>query len=80
MAHIITQEELTTRLTKNGWTWHSISNITPGVIRIQMGDNNEEETMWRRCIEAPTLEEAVSKAETLVNGMSAEEYYNNHVR
>lgn len=70
----ITQEELSRRLNKNGWAWHLISNLTPGVIRIQMGDDGEEETGWRKCIEAPTLEQAVAKAEKLVNSINAYEY------
>ena len=75
----ITQEELSNRLNKNGWNWHLISNLTPGVIRIQMGDNHEEETGWRKCVEALTLTQALEKAERLVNEISADDYYSRYV-
>lgn len=77
----ITPQELSRRLNKNGWAWHSISNITPGVIRIQLGDDGEEETGWRKCIEAPTIEEAIDGAERFVESISADDYassINNH--
>jgi hypothetical protein len=70
----ITQEELSRRLNKNGWSWHLVSNLTSGIIRIQMGDDGEEESMWRKCFEAPTLEEAVTKAETFIESINAYEY------
>lgn len=70
----ITQEELDKRLNKNGWMWHLISNLTPGVIRIQLADDGEEESNWRKCVEAPTLEQAVAEAEELVNSINAYEY------
>jgi hypothetical protein len=70
----ITQEELSSRLNKNGWAWHLVSNITPGVIRIQMADDGEEETGWRKCVEAATLEDAVMEAEKLVNSINAYDY------
>lgn len=70
----ISAEELSRRLNKNGWAWHLISNATPGVIRIQLGDDGEDETGWRKCVEAPTLDEAVSKAEKFVESINAYEY------
>lgn len=70
----ITQEELSRRLNKNGWAWFLISNATPGVVRIQLGDDGEEETLWRKCIEAPTLEQAVNDAEKFVESVNAYEY------
>jgi hypothetical protein len=70
----ITQEELSRRLNKNGWAWHLISNMIPGIVRIQLGDDGEEETMWRKCIEAPTLDEAVTAAEKFVESINAYEY------
>lgn len=70
----ITEEEVNRRLNKNGWAWHLISNLTPGVIRIQLGDDGEEETNWRKCIEAPTLEKAVKDAESFVESINAYEY------
>ena len=71
---MITQDELNKRLNVNGWSWFLVSNSTPGIIRIQLGDNGEEETGWRKCIEAPTLEEAVSSAEQFVNSINAYDY------
>ncbi len=76
----ITEDELNRRLNKNGWMWHMISNLTPGVIRIQMADDGEEESGWRKCVEAPTLEEAVTEAEKLVNSINAYEYGNQNAR
>jgi hypothetical protein len=70
----ITQDELDQRLNVNGWTWCLISNLTPGVIRIQLSDDGEEETGWRKCIEAPTLPEAVAAAEKFVRSINAYEY------
>lgn len=70
----MTNQELSRRLNKNGWMWYLVSNLTPGIVRIQMGDDGEEETMWRKCVEAPTLEEAIIKAEELVNSINAYEY------
>lgn len=70
----ITEQELNTRLNKNGWAWHLISNATPGIVRIQLGDDGEEESGWRKCIEAPTLEQAVNDAETFVKSINAYEY------
>jgi hypothetical protein len=70
----ITANELTERLNKNGWKWHLLSNITPGVVRIQLGDDGTEETLWRKCIEAPTLEQAVDAAEVFVGSVNAYEY------
>lgn len=70
----ISQEELSQRLNKNGWSWCLISNATPGIIRIQLSDDGEDETGWRKCVEAPTLEEAISEAEKLVNSINAYEY------
>lgn len=70
----ITQEELSRRLNVNGWAWHLISNATPGIIRIQLADDGEEETNWRKCIEAPTLEQAVKDAEEFVRSINAYEY------
>ena len=71
----ITQEELSRRLNKNGWSWCLISNVTLGVIRIQLSDDGEKETGWRKCIEAPTIDEAVLKAERFVSGITANEYW-----
>jgi hypothetical protein len=70
----ITQEELSRRLNVNGRMWFLISNATPGIIRIQLGDDGEEETLWRKCIEAPTLEQAVKDAEKFVRSINAYEY------
>jgi len=70
----ITQDELNRRLNKNGWMWHLVSNLTPGVIRIQLADDGEEETNWRKCIEAPTFEQAVKDAEQFVESINAYEY------
>lgn len=70
----ITQEELSKRLNKNGWNWCLVSNLTPGIIRIQLSDDGEEETGWRKCIEAPSLEQAVEKAEKFVGSINAYEY------
>lgn len=70
----ISQEELSRRLNKNGWAWHLVSYLTPGIVRIQMGDDGEEESMWRKCVEASTLEEAVTEAERLVNSINAYEH------
>lgn len=70
----ISAEELAERLNKNGWSWCLISNATPGVIRIQLSDDGEEETLWRKCIEAPTLEQAVIEAEKFVESINAYEY------
>ena len=69
------QAELTRRLNHNGWCWHLINTGVgiPGV-RIQMGDDGEDETGWRKCVEAPTLEEAIQEAEKLVRSINAYEY------
>lgn len=56
----MSQEELDKRLNKNGWAWFLFSNLTPGIIRLQMGAAVETLTEWRKCFEAPTLEEAVT--------------------
>lgn len=69
------QEELDKRLKKNGWDWFLFSNLTPGIIRLQMGAEVETLTEWRKCFEAPTLEEAVTKAEEFISQISADEYY-----
>lgn len=71
---MITQKELNKRLNKNGWMWFLISNLTPGIIRIQLGDDGEEESGWRKCIEAPTLEQAVMEAEAFIESINAYEY------
>ena len=71
------QTMLDERLNKNGWTWHLVSNLTPGVYRIQMGDDGDEETCWRECVEAPTLEDAIVKAEDLVNSINAHDHARN---
>ena len=68
------QKELSERLNKNGWTWCLVSMLTPKVVRIQLSDNGEEETGWRKCIEAPTLEQAVEEAEKLVESVNAYQY------
>lgn len=70
----ITQEDLSRRLNKNGWSWFLVSNLTPGVIRIQMGDDGKEESGWRKCVEAPTLEEAIKEAEKLIESINAYDY------
>ena len=70
----ITQTELSRRLNKNGWSWFLISNLTPGVIRIQLGASGNEETGWRKCVEAPSLEEAVVKAEQFIETNSVFDY------
>jgi hypothetical protein len=70
----ISQEELDERLNKNGWAWHLISNTTPGIIRIQLGSDGEEEDGWRKCIEAPTPEQALNEAERFINSISTSEY------
>ena len=76
----ISHDELSMRLNKNGWAWHMISTLTPGVVRIQMADDGEEETGWRECVEAPTLQEAVDKAEKLVDEISADDFFKKFVR
>lgn len=48
--------------------------MTPGIIRIQLSDDGEEETGWRKCIEAPNLEQAVFDAEKFVASINAYEY------
>lgn len=73
MIENITQEELHKRLNKNGWNWCLVSNLGDD-IRIQLSDDGEEETGWRKCIEAPTLKGAIDKAEELVNSINAYEY------
>jgi hypothetical protein len=70
----ITIDELNKRLNKNGWAWCLISDATPGIIRIQLSDDGEIETLWRKCIEAPTLEQAVIEAEAFVESINAYEY------
>ncbi len=70
----ISSEELSLRLNKNGWSWCLISNLTPNMIRIQLSDDGEEETGWRKCIEAPTIEQAVEAAERFVLSINAYEY------
>lgn len=71
----ITQAELSKRINKNGWQWCLISNATPGVIRIQLSDDGEEEMGWRKCVEAPTLDEAVLAAEQFVTSITPDEYW-----
>jgi len=71
---MITQEELNLRLNKNGWKWQLVSNATPGIIRIQLSDDEIIETCWRKCIEAPTLQEALDKAEKFVDSINAYKY------
>jgi len=71
----MTQEELDRRLKKNSWNWFLFSNLTPGIVRLQMGAEVETLTEWRKCFEAPTLEEAVKKAEAFISQTSADEYY-----
>ncbi len=75
----ITQQELSQRLHKNGWDWCLISTATPGIVRIQLSDDHKEDTGWRKCVEAPTLVEAIEKAEKLVNEISADDYYSRYV-
>ena len=70
----MTQDELSQRLNTNGWMWYAVSNLTPGIIRIQLGDDGIEESGWRKCIEMPTLAEAVSEAEKFVASINAYEY------
>jgi hypothetical protein len=70
----LTQKEMDARLHKNGWDWFLISTVTPGVVRLQMGSDGEIETLWRKCFEAPTIEQAVSEAEQFISTISAEEY------
>jgi hypothetical protein len=70
----ISQDELSLRLNKNGWVWCLISNATPGIVRIQLSDDGEEETLWRKCVESTSLEEAVNEAEKLVNSINAYDY------
>lgn len=71
----ITQEELSKRINKNGWQWCLISNATPGIIRIQLSDDGEEEMGWRKCVEASTIDEAVSAAEAFVSSITPDEYW-----
>ncbi len=40
-----------------------------------MSENGEEDAGWRKCVEAPTLEEVVSEAEKLVNNISPDDYW-----
>ena len=68
------QEEMDARLKKNGWDWFLVSTMTPGVVRLQMGQGGEEETMWRKCFEGPTLEQAVIDAEAFIAVTSASDY------
>ena len=56
--------------------WCLISNASPGIIRIQLSDDGEDETGWRKCIEAPTLEQAVKDAEAFIESINAYEYGN----
>ena len=62
--------ESTEKLNKNGWQWMLVSTATPGAIRIQLGEAGDEETCWRRCVEAKTLSEAIKKAEQLVESIN----------
>lgn len=70
----ITQEELSTLLNKNGWSWCLISTASPDIVRIQLSDDGEEETGWRKCIEAETFEQAIKDAEEFVESINAYEY------
>ena len=67
----ITQKELDKRLKRNGWNWFLFSTIAPGVVRLQMGQGGEEETMWWKCFEAETLEKAIEDAEKFISTVSA---------
>lgn len=50
-----------------GWAWGLVSTLSPGVIRIQLHSDGEEEDMMRRCVESPTFEEAVAEAIKFTN-------------
>jgi len=70
----MTQTELDKRLHKNGWDWFLVSTMSPDIVRLQMGQDGNEETMWRKCFEAPNLEKAVEDAEKFIQTISASEY------
>lgn len=56
-----------------GWTCGLMSN-TPGLFRLQLHDDGDVELGWRKCIEAPTLEEAVKSAIEFTHKTTVEEY------
>ncbi len=59
----------------DGWIIGLISTLTPGVFRIQLLDDGEEELGWRKCVEAPTLEKAAEEAIKFTNRVSVDEYH-----
>jgi len=73
MAEIST-EELDARLNRNNWNWCLISQPEPGKFRLQMSDNGEEETGWRKCFIGNSVEEVAQEAEKLVQTTNAYEY------
>lgn len=59
-----------------GWSCGLVSQLIPGMWRVQLHDAGEYELGWRKCIEAPTLEEAVQAAIEFTHKTTVEEYQN----
>lgn len=58
----------------NGWQIALISTLTPGIVRIQLMSPGEHEPGWRKCVEAPTFDEALEKAIEFTQGITWQEY------
>lgn len=58
----------------NGWACALISTLTPGIIRIQLMSPGEHEPGWRKCVEAPTFEEALEKARKFTHSITWQDF------
>jgi len=58
----------------NGWECGLVSTLTPGIVRIQLMSPGEFEPGWRKCIEAPTFDEALEKAAEFTASITWQEY------
>ena len=66
-------EEIESKL-GNGWACGLVSTATPGIVRIQLMSPGEFEPGWRKCIEAPTFEEALEMASFFTHNITWQEY------
>ncbi len=58
----------------DGWACALLSTATPGIFRLQLMNDGEEELGFRKCIESETLEGAVKGAIEFTNKVTVNEY------
>ncbi len=77
MNFVATEEPFRTINKKlgKGWMCGLQSEVTPGIVRLQLMSVGKER-YWRKCVEAPTLDEAIREAIRFTKTVTVQQWEN----